>query len=158
MKLYGKDDSELEELLRIVNGFSYDIGMECGLSKCALATFKRGKLEKSDHDRLDEETMNKNLEQGKVYKYLGIDESSGIQHATMKQKLKKELVRRTRLILKTESNSQNKITAINTLAIPVITYIFNIIDWNLSEVKRVDIKVRKMMTTHNMHHPKDGIG
>ena len=99
----------------------------------------------------------KDLEQEKVYKYLGIDESSGIQHATMKQKLKKELVRRTRLILKTELNSKNRITAINTLAIPVITYSFNIIDWNLSEVKRLDVKIRKMMTTHSMHHPKANI-
>ena len=49
----------------------------------------------------------------------------------MKQKLKKELVRRTRLILKTELNSKNRITAISTLSIPVITYSFNIIFWNL---------------------------
>ena len=72
----------------------------------------------------------------------------------MKQKLKKELVRRTQLTLKTKLNSKNRITAINTLAIPVITYSFNIIDWNLSEVKRLDVKIRKMMTTHSMHHPK----
>ena len=157
LKLYAKDDNELEGLLRIVKGFSDDIGMEFGLSKCAKATFKRGKLEKSGHIRLDEETIIKDLEQEKVYKYLGVDDSSGIQHATMKQKLKKELVRRTRLILKTELNSKNRITAINTLAIPVITYSFNIIDWNLSEVKRLDIKIRKMMTAHSIHHPKADI-
>ena len=75
----------------------------------------------------------------------------------MKQKLKKELVRRTGLILKTELSSKNRITAINTLAIPVITYSFNIIDWNLSEVKRLDTKIRKIMTTHSMHHPKADI-
>ena len=75
----------------------------------------------------------------------------------MKQKLKKELVRSTRLILKTELNSKNRITEINTLAMPVITYSFNVIDWNLNEVKRLDIKVRKMMTTHSMHHPKANI-
>ena len=72
----------------------------------------------------------------------------------MKQKLKKELVRRTRLILKTELNSKNRITAINTLAILVITYSLNIIDWNLSEVKILDVKIRKMMTTHSLHHPR----
>ena len=70
LKLYTKYDSESEGLLRIVKGFSDDIGMEFGLSKCAKATFKKGKLEKSDHVRLDEETMIKNLEQEKVYKYL----------------------------------------------------------------------------------------
>ena len=46
------------------------------------------------------------------------------------------------------------ITAINTLVIPVITYSFKIIDWNLSEIKKLDVKIRKIMTTHNMHHPK----
>ena len=94
LKLQTKDDSELEGLLIMVKGFSDDIDMEFGLSNCAKATFKRGKLEKSDHVRLDEETMIKDLEQEKVYKYLGIDKSGGIQHATVKQKLKKELVRR----------------------------------------------------------------
>ena len=84
LKLYAKDDGELEGLLRIVKGFSDNIGIEFGLSKCVKATFERGKLENSDHVRLDEETMIKDLEQDKVYKYLGIDESSGIQHATMK--------------------------------------------------------------------------
>ena len=92
---HAKYEGELEWLLRIVKGLSDDIGMEFGLSKCVKATFKKGKLEKSDHVRLDEETVIKDLEQEKVYKYLGVDESSGIQHATMKQKLKKELVGRT---------------------------------------------------------------
>ena len=46
-----------------MKGFSGNIGIEFGLSKCAKATFKRGKLEKSDHVRLDEETMIKDLEQ-----------------------------------------------------------------------------------------------
>ena len=154
LKLYTKDDNELAELLRIVKGFSDDIGMEFGLSKCVKASFKKGKLEKPDHVQLDEETLIKDLEQEKVYKYLGVDESSGIQHATMKQKLKNELVRKTQLILKTELNSKNRITAINPLAIPVIAYSFNIIDWNLSEVKRLDVKSRKMIITHSMHHPK----
>ena len=61
----------------------------------------------------------------------------------MKQELKKELLRRTQLILKTNLNSKDRVTAINTLAIPVITYSFNIIDWNLSEVKRLVIKLER---------------
>ena len=58
------------------------------------------------------------------------------------------------MILETELNSKNKLTAINMLAMSVITYNLNIIDWNLSEVKRLNIKVRKKMTTHSIHHPK----
>ena len=72
MKLYTKDDSELDGLLRIVKGFSDNIGMEFGLSKCTKAIFKRGKLEKSDHVQLDEEAIIKDLEQEKVYKSLSV--------------------------------------------------------------------------------------
>ena len=85
------------------------------------------------------------------------DESCGNHHATMKQKLKNKLVRRRRLILKSDLNSKTRKAAINMLAIPVITYNFSIIDWNLNEVKRLDIKIRMMMTTHSMHPPKADI-
>ena len=84
LKLYAKYDSKLEGRFRIVNRLNDDIGMESGLRKCAKATFKRGKLKKSDHVRLDDETIIKDLEQEKTHKYLGVDKSSGIQHATMK--------------------------------------------------------------------------
>ena len=49
--------------------------------------------------------MIKDLDQKKVYKYLDVNESNGIEQATMKQKLKKELVKIMRLLLKTELNS-----------------------------------------------------
>ena len=65
LKLYAKDDSELEELLGIVKRFSNDIGTELGLSMCIKAAFKKSKLEKSDHVQPDEEPMIKDLEQEK---------------------------------------------------------------------------------------------
>ena len=49
LKLYAKDEGEPEELLRIVKGFSYDIGIEFGFSKCAQTAFKKGRLEKPGH-------------------------------------------------------------------------------------------------------------
>ena len=44
--------------------------------------------------------------------------------------------------------------AINSLAIPIVTYGFNILNWTISEIKRLDIKVRKLLTMNKMHHPK----
>ena len=154
LKLYGKDDNEIEGLLKIVKGFSDDIGMEFGLDKCATATFRRGRLTKKENITLDDLTVIKDLEQEEVYKYLGVNEGDGIQHASMKDKLKKEVIRRVRSILKTELNAKNRITAINTLAVPVIAYSFNIINWNLNEIKKIDTKIRKLLTMYNMHHPK----
>jgi hypothetical protein len=60
------------------------------------------------------------LEQGKMYKYLGIEESEGIQHQKMKERLKQEYRRRLRITLISELNTRNKITAIGALAVPVM--------------------------------------
>ena len=154
LKLFCKDDSELEGLLKIVKSFSDDIGMEFGLSKCAKASFKRGRKVKTNNLDIDNSTLIREIDQEEVYKYLGVNEGDGIQHASMKEKIKKEVLRRIRLILKAELNSKNRITAINTLALPVATYSFNIIDWNLNDIKRMDVKIRKLLTANNMHHPK----
>jgi hypothetical protein len=42
------------------------------------------------------------LEQGKTYKYLGIEESEGMQHKQVKGKLKQQYSRRLRMIQKSE--------------------------------------------------------
>ena len=154
LKLFAKDDKDLEGMLLTVKKFSDDIGMTFGLDKCAKATFKRGKLTQTTSLELDRSTIIKDLEQEELYKYLGVNESDGIQHSQMKEKLRKECYRRVRAILKTELNSANRIEAINTLAIPVVTYSFNIINWTISDIKKIDVKIRKLMTCNRMHHPK----
>ena len=154
LKLYASNDGELEGMLKTVKTFSDDIGMEFGLDKCAKATFKRGKLTSTNNVRLDDDNIIKELDQEGTYKYLGVNEGDGIQHAKMKEKIRKECIRRVRSIMKTELNSKNRVTAINTLAIPVVSYSFNIINWNLSELMKLDTKIRKQFTCHKMHHPK----
>jgi len=83
-------------------------------------TFKRGKLIQSQNLVIDINREIQELEQGKTYKYLGIDESEGIQHQQMKERLKREYRRRLRMILKSELNARNKITSIGALAVPVL--------------------------------------
>ena len=55
--------------------------MEFGLEKCAKIRFKRGKLTHSQNLVIDTNREIQELEQGKTYKYLGVEEKSeGIQH------------------------------------------------------------------------------
>ena len=150
LKLFAKDDKDLEGMLLTVKKFSDYIGMTFGLDKCAKATFKRGKLTQTTSLELDRSTIIKDPEQEELYKYLGVNESDGIQHSQMKEKIRKECYRRVRAILKTELNSANRIEAINTLAIPVVTYSFNIINWTISDIKKIDVKIRKLMTCNRM--------
>ena len=89
--------------------------------------------------------------------YLGIEESEGIQHQQMKERLKKEYRRRLRMILKSELNTRNKITAIRGLAVTVLRYSFGKIKWRIEELKQIDWKTRKMLTMYKMHHTKADI-
>jgi hypothetical protein len=50
----------------------------------------------------------KELDPRKAYKYLGIQENFDIQHKIEKGKLKKEYLRRLRLVLGTELTAKNK--------------------------------------------------
>ena len=53
LKLFAKDDNNLEKMLPLVKKFSDDIGMTFGLDKFAKVSFKRGKLIRSVSLELD---------------------------------------------------------------------------------------------------------
>jgi hypothetical protein len=91
----------------------------------------------------------------KAYKYLGVEESHNIEHKKEKDRLKKEYIRRLRLILSTELSAKNKMQAIGSLAIPVLRYNFGIINWHQEEIQKLDRKTRKMLTIHGQHSKSD---
>ena len=121
------------------------------------ATFFRGKLLKAKDITLDTITIIKDLEPEENYKYLGVTEGNRIQHFSMREKIWKECFRRVRSILRNGLNLRNRIDAINSLALPVVTYSFTIINWSLTEIKKVDTKIRKLLTMYRMHHPKSDV-
>ena len=105
LKLCAKNDQDLEGLLSTVKEFSNDTGMEFGLDKCAKAPFVRGKLQKTSSINLDIDAAIRDLDPEETYKYLGVNEGDGINHASVKEKISKEYYRRIKLVLKTELNS-----------------------------------------------------
>ena len=76
--------------------------MEFGLEKCDKIAFKRGRLNHSQNLVIDTNREIKEVEKGKTYRYLGIEESEGIRHQQMKERLKQEYSRRLKMILKSE--------------------------------------------------------
>ena len=59
--------------------------------------------------------------------------------------------------MRSELNARNRIDAINSLALPVVTYNFTIINWSLTEMRKVNTKIRKLLTIYRIHHPKSDI-
>jgi hypothetical protein len=70
----------------------------------------------------------KELDPRKAYKYLGIEENFDIQHKNEKEKVKKEYLRRLRLVLGTELSAKNKIQAIGSLVVAVLRFSFGIVN------------------------------
>ena len=157
LKLFARSDQQLQGLLNIVKHFSDDIRMEFGLDKYVKATFFRGKLVKAKNITLDTTTVITDLDPVESYKYLWVTEGDGIQHSSIRKNIRKECFRRVRSVLRSELNARNRIDAINSLALPVVTYSFTIINCSFTEVKKVDTKIRKLLTMHRMHHPKSDV-
>ena len=116
LKLFGKNEREVDSLVSTVKMISEDIGMEFGINKCGTATMKRGKLIKSNGIKLSNgETINEVDEKG--YKYLGILELDKVKEKEMKEVLKAEYLRRAKLVMRSKLYGRNKIEATNTWAV-----------------------------------------
>jgi len=154
LKLLGRNENDLKNEMKIVQTIRKDISMNFGLEICARICLKRGSLHSKMHKGSRFENDIKELDLRKAYKYLGIEESFDIQHKNDKEKLKKEYLRRLRLVLGTELSVKNKIQATGSLAVPVLRYSFGIINWHQEELQTLYLKTWKVLTIHGQHHPK----
>ena len=73
LKLFAKNEDQIDSLVNTVRTFSEDIKNEFGLLKCGVLIMKIRKVVKSDGISMSDEKMMKNIEEG-GYKYLGIVE------------------------------------------------------------------------------------
>ena len=133
LKLYGKSLNELDSQVEITRIYSKDIGMEFGISKCAMLEMKRGRVVDSNGIDLPSGETIKTLESNDGYKYLGIIQCDITKNTEMKEILSKEYFRRVWKILKSSLNAGNTIQAINSRAVSIIRYGAGIVDWRKAE-------------------------
>jgi len=88
------------------------------------------------------------LEHGGAYKYLGVLEADSIKHEQIKSVLMQQYKRRIRKLLRTKLTSRNLILAINTYAVPLLRYSGGIIKWTQTELAKLDVYTRKLMTIY----------
>ena len=157
IKLYARNDSELQCLCSVVYTYANDICMSFGLDKCKCITVHRGKLKDSDNIKLPSSEVIQQLVPGADYRYLGILESSSFKTNQMKDKLQTEYKRRIRKLLKSHLNAKNIIQAINTFAIPVLCYSGSLIKWSKEDLRCLDVLTRKQLTLHHAFHIKGDV-
>jgi hypothetical protein len=61
------------------------------------------------------------------------------------------------MMIKSDLNAKNKITAIGALAVTLLRYRYGIIDWRLEEIRKFDRKTNKVLPVYKLHNPKGDI-
>jgi hypothetical protein len=61
------------------------------------------------------------------------------------------------MILKSELNCKNKITATGVLAVPILRYSFGVIDCRFEETQKIDKKTGNVQTVYRMGYQKGDI-
>ena len=156
IKIFAANDNQLQSMIDIVNRFSDDICMNFGIEKCKKLTIKRGKVVQSQPIQLPSGEELTSLDQNQQYKYLGFGENLTIDKST-KSSLKNEYFKRLKMILKSELSSKFTIDAINSYAIPALSYGFPILDWTITELEIIDRETRKVLQTHHTMHTQSDI-
>ena len=75
----------------------------------------------------------------------------------MKEKIKKEYLRRTRKLLETKLYRRNLIKGINIWAVLLVRYSGPFLKWTREEFKQMDQRTKKLMNTHKALHSRDDI-
>ncbi|KAI5747836.1 hypothetical protein M8J77_018995 [Diaphorina citri] len=153
LKLYAHSSDQLQSMMEIVVNFSSSICMSLGLNKCNILNVKQGKIIESPSMHLLSENINIDaLSTDDYYRYLGMKQQLHISDTSLKKSYADSFYTRLNKVMKTELNSKNKIKAINTWAIPLLTYTFGILKWSNTDLETMNIKIRTIFTSFRIHH------
>lgn len=126
IKLYASSQEDLHQLPDITEKFTKDICMEFGIDKCKINSVKARQIHLHYYQLENGEKITP-LDANESYKYLGFNQSRQMNFKETKQVLLHNFRHRLNTILKSNLNAKNVIKAINTYAIPILTYSFGII-------------------------------
>ena len=92
-----------------------------------------------------------------IYKYLDILKADTIKEMEMKDKIKKEYLRRTKRLFETKLSYRNLIKRIDTGAVPLVRYSGRFLKWTRGELKQMYERTRKLMTMRKALHHRDDV-
>lgn len=128
--------------------------MKFGLEKCKTIHVHRGKV----NEKIEE--IYPGIEPMRIedrYKYLGMKQGLTLDHSQIKKNITREFEHRVRAIPKTQLNGKNTTRAVNTFAIPVLTYTFGVIKWSNTDLESLQRKLRTSFTKYGAHHPNASV-
>lgn len=131
--------------------------MELGFEKCRTQAIFRGRFSQQEPFITSNNESITAMNAGEVYKYLGITQGIVLDHVEIKTKVKDDVAKRLKQLLKTSLNAGNLSSAINTYVIPVITFTLGVIKWYKTDLDNLERLIRVQMSRYRYHHPKSAV-
>ena len=143
IKLFDKNEKELETLIQSVRIYDDDIGMEFGIERYTIVLMKIGKQQMMEGIELPNQGKIRTLEENfkNTWEYWKRTPSN---KRSWKKKIKKGCLRRTRNLLETKLHSRNLIREINTWAVSLVRYL----KWTTEELQQMEQRTVKLIMTH----------
>lgn len=157
IKIYSGSRKDLEHNMEIIEMFSNDIKMTFGLDKCKTQSIHKGKRELIGFQLANDGGLIEGMEEGEVYRYLGIAQARVIEETTTKLEIGAKYEQRVKQIARTKLNGKNMIKAINTYAIPLLSYTFGIIHWTATDINNIKRKTSKILSEYRYHHKNSAV-
>ena len=85
-----------------------------------------------------------------TFKFLGVQQELGIKTKRVYERVKEEVTKRLKLLMKSELNDENLIQAINVKIIPVPAYLMNVCKPIKVELNELDQIVKWVLRMNNM--------
>ena len=103
--------------------------MEFGIENCAMLVIKCDNRHMTDGIELPNHNKIRTLEENNNYKHLGILDADTIKKVQMKDKIRKEYLRRTQKVLETKLSRRSLVKGINTWDVPLVRYSGAFLKW-----------------------------
>ena len=156
IKLFTKNEKELETIILAIKIYSNNIGMGFAIEKCH-ANNEKWKTTNDGRNRTTKSRKYKTALRKENCKYLGILKTDRIKHVPMKVKFKKKYFRRMRKLFETKLHNINLIKGIITWTVSLVRYLRPFLKWTREELQQMDQRIRKLMIVEKALHPRDDL-
>ena len=118
IKLFAKNEKELETLTQTVRTYSQDIGKEFGIEKYVMLVTKTDKRHMTEGAKLPNQIIIKTIGEKETYKYRGMLKADTIKQVEIKKKkLEKCISEKNKKSLEQKLYIRNLVKGINTWAV-----------------------------------------
>ena len=99
---------------------------------------------------LNERMETMDPDENEIYKFLGIEQADGIKTKVVFERVKREVGKRVKMLVNTELNDSNLISAINVKVIPFAAYAMNVCKFSKGELNELDQIVKRELRSKQM--------